>query len=374
MSNLNKFRSNLITAAQDITNADRLSNIQDSFELYDQHSFERAFPYINEYVIGIDESERRTEPFFDAGNIFNPITANGILIDGWTLGACLDEIDLGRDHNNTDEQQLCLANLITGKVLWDTIYWFHSEYKQARFDKYADDKLVQELLRHCCKLTSQNYSEFESVLPHEVYKERRIYSQYMLKDLAVFIRRVSHYANLGSSFGINYLPHPLRAEYVRRSGIAEKFNRGMIFDKLDSDRKKRYADIDMQLEHKIIRFNYPLLYSFINQNANTPREKLSVAFELYNDKDIIELRSYLAGIEGEVNSGRLSGLERTLRNIDELSAQIANDNFRNKAVGELSVAISPNLNALTADSNDSSKIANLNFISRLLDFERENFD
>jgi hypothetical protein len=85
------------------------------------------------------------------------------------------------------------------------------------------------------------------------------------------------------------------------------------------------------------------------------------------------LRAFLAGIEREVNVGNLNSLERLLFEISEVSAQISNDTLRNSNVGEMSVTLRPNLSEIEPKNFDGSKSANLNFISRLLDFKREHY-
>jgi hypothetical protein len=94
MSNLNGLKTNLITAAQGQTIADKITELRDAFALNDLRSFERALPYINEYIAGVledsDSGILRPEAGFSAASSI----PDCVIIDTWTIGTIFRKLQI----------------------------------------------------------------------------------------------------------------------------------------------------------------------------------------------------------------------------------------------------------------------------------------
>ena len=62
-------------------------------------------------------------------------------------------------------------------------------------------------------------------------------------------------------------------------------------------------------------FTAPVLYDYIIENAETPREQLEFALQLRESENVVEFRNSLQMMDELLNAGRLADFVRVMKTI-----------------------------------------------------------
>jgi len=72
---------------------------------------------------------------------------NTVMIDNWTLGFVFEELLSTQSRFGNDTiSKLCMANLLTGIVLWDKLYWSFDEYVGSYIETLPKNDIVDGFL------------------------------------------------------------------------------------------------------------------------------------------------------------------------------------------------------------------------------------
>ena len=329
---------------------------------------------------------------------------SSVLIDNWSLNAStlyLAQSNIS-DRYNQKNLSVCWQNFLTALVLWDKINFvleqpnsnasgtirYYTEILREKIFIPLPFKPSSEYLQegsHLFRYLYHDYShsvyetmanQFENCSHHSMLDERK--SMHMQNDGELsmdssyangWIQRTMDYLGVSNNFGISYLPHPARAEFLRHSAImALHLNRQMIIDKLDQDMLDFFKRTNALLRKKILKCEYPLIYDLIRRNASIPQDELKAALEIRNDKDVISFRQNLTELEDRVGQGDIALLHEYLSEINAMEERITKK-FKGptKLHGEFEISVTPSV-SIPFEVQKSNRKFNLAFLTRLVDF------
>jgi hypothetical protein len=160
-----------------------------------------------------------------------------VIIDAWTLHRAFHQLSVNENSIIcSDMEKLCMGNLLTGIILWDEIVWVSDKYTEYYFNRLNKTKSINQLTGLFNKRETYNFEKFNSILPDLEYRERSKMDIYLKDDMSKILRRSELYLKWSEDLGINYFPHPKRADYIIQQGIIEKrFKRNEILNIIDGN-------------------------------------------------------------------------------------------------------------------------------------------
>ena len=314
----------------------------------------------------------------------------GILLDNWTVGSYFLQL---LDHKNGYQAYspiLCKNNLLTGILLWDKIdIILHHTLPQSQIDKIRENGSIKRLLSVCNiienpglefeKYTSETFKapqwvKFESGSEGFYFEDEQSFLDFDEIYAPLLRKRAEIYLDISTKLGLNYFPHPQRADYLQRKNIFNMgFNRDMLIQHIDKSLLDYYNQVNEKYGHNLINCPYPVLYDYIRAKAKKDgtgslKDELEVALELRENKDIIDFRKSLNNIDDGFNNGNLLFVDTAFKQIEELSKAITNSHPKDAIMSQLTIGLSPSLSIPVRFPNIRKKIISLTFLTKLLDF------
>jgi len=183
--------------------------------------------------------------------------------------------------------------------------------------------------------------------------------------------RTFYYLITCSVLGVNYLPHPFRADFICEEKIYEN-DLKLLLNRIDLlkviDKKVlEYCDVvNKKFGRKQFTLNYPLLYDYIKKNSNSKFDELKVALSLREEKDVLQFRKEMSAIEDKIQTGDMQLAERVFDDVNECADSVINKYKVKRNLGELSLGLSPTITLPI--QLPYSKPLNLTFLTKLVDF------
>ena len=196
---------------------------------------------------------------------------------------------------------------------------------------------ILALMKNICQVI-RNPSIFDSIFDVSISKQ---------DSMKVLLKRTQFYLSRINIYGVNYMPHPLRAKYIKENDLTRKlFEKQMLLDLVDREVREYYDKINKDLHVDLLHCEYPILYDYIRKNSSCPDDELKAVFSLREKKDIKELRKSFDLLDHEYNSGNVEMVKMAIQMIKESSQEITNKYNKNKTLklGELRLGLTPTLN------------------------------
>jgi hypothetical protein len=287
-----------------------------------------------------------------------------VLIDEWTLRTVYDLLTGPAEIEDRYISKSCMAYFTTAIVLWDKLSYITAGDTP---DPVTDDLWIslKELLS-----SKDNIIESGSMssMLDLLFADLPNPTPYGWHPPDYALQRSKLYLEISKKWGINYLPHPFRAKYMKDNKlIGFDFDRIKLLENLDNSLKKYYAEINKIYGSGICYAKYPLLYDYIRRNCDNPADELNATLELRKNKDVIKFRKSLNNLDDMFNAGNLKGVYLVLKEMEELSETITKACTGAK-IPEMSIGLSGPSIKLPSIDFPRKKIIHMTFLTRLADF------
>jgi len=308
-----------------------------------------------------------------------------VLIDNWSLHSFSKLTDKERtsSYNIKQYDHICWQNILMAIVLWDEIKYLPMIAYAGAYSQYIDE----------LDATADNEKPFHGILSpllddesnpieikhinHEL-SHAALSLEYKNKNIDTTVRglfypnedvfsRTFFYLAHSSMRSTNYLPHPIRAEFINNQSLNVFYDRTVLMETIDAELSDYYRRLNELIHRKVFCCNYPIIYDYIRNNCNSLADELNAAFDLRNDVDIASFRSCLDTLDEKVNSGNIESLDFAIQQIKDLSSQITNKYKKSIDLGELSIGLSPTIKFPLQLTKKRKEIC-LTFLTRLIDF------
>jgi hypothetical protein len=302
-----------------------------------------------------------------------------VLCDNMTFDTAFISLATNTVYKNKSLNN-CLSLLFNAIILWDEI-----EFPEATsrvldlIHRNGNGAVVEELLKICRPVSYSGFTGFttddklvdeEGIVRHEKTKK------------GLLLARAKHYVELSGELGIDYLPHPKRADVIARNH--ERYEK----QNLRNEARRIIEETNERIHERLdYEFDYPLLHRYIKHAASrkTPLDELESALTLRDRKDVKAFRNGLRILDDAFrnDSGTLVAAKRQLdkyRGDVESSLNISADKTGKMTVsGTGSVrfnAVSPpEIGASVGFSKEfvlpspgKRKVLNMTFLTKLKDY------
>ncbi len=299
-----------------------------------------------------------------------------VLIDKWALSTCAVRLNYYREcraeedfaaylqnehqistypHLDTrarENADLCWQNFLTSLILWDNIYITHRPRMMIALSEISD---IQELIATVNKNSKgdQSIKRVENVdlLERTINPEKYValyedltemYPRGLNRDLLL---GGYYYLLRANALGYNYLPHPRRADIIRKSGFFDKqFDRTRYLEIIDAEVLNYMEELRKLARCQLKTISFPLLYYFISENSGGVEDELRVTMELRNNKNVKLFRKSINKIEEAYSSGNLLSLDASLQETRDICEAITREIYRKPHTFNVSLGISPSIN------------------------------
>lgn len=267
-------------------------------------------------------------------------------------------------------------------ILWDAIYSVprksYSTQAYSKADKKRKEKKDNELIKKI-KNSIHNlpfdyhYNELEELADY-IYDEE--------KDTSVLDKKskrieedVKFYLTMGEISNMNTLLSEERNEYIEKTGIANRiWTREEVLKYLDREVFEIYREVYAFMGKDIIRLQSPLLIDYICDNALTLQDAINIAFQLKENKDIIQFRYTMDSLDNAINSGNLLLLKEYQNTLSEIVEQFTRKEVKSKKI-DFRLTFTPSLTkpsisaafGIPMEYNEKRKI-NMNFLINLTQY------
>ena len=294
---------------------------------------------------------------------------SNILLDDWALHFTFRQILLNNKDDPKEEMtRMCMSNLSNGLVLWDRINRFPNHNVETHLSRLDKNDVVMQLSKLMDYVDLPEYHEFSTTLStREQYVQQLDTREHCPDDYTTLLERSKLYLDWSNKLGINYLPHPARAQHISENNLLGVFSRDMLFSVVDREVQRYYDEINKKLGRPVFNCYYPILYDYIRKNCDTLSDELSAALFIREDKDIMTLRQSLDKLDTLINSGNIQYLNIAINQIEDLSKTISNAYSKTTKLGEFTIGLSPSLKIPIA-LHKTKKILNMTFLTKLVDF------
>ena len=138
-------------------------------------------------------------------------------------------------------------------------------------------------------------------------------------------------------------------------------------EKMDAALKGYYEEINKMYGKNIFHTSYPVLYDYIRKNSDSLVDILYAAFELRENKDIINLRKSLDTLGDMFNAGNIKGIYIAFKQLEELSKTIANAH-KGATIAQLGIGLSGPSATFSPIKLSDKKVINMTFLTKLANF------
>jgi len=282
-----------------------------------------------------------------------------ILLDNWGLETFCRLVDKFPNQNINDfkeDEKECWDYIIMALVMWDDLFYLPSRYSINIHDIGAQ-KLKNEIASPLFNNTTDHISNVFSEESIQVFVDKGIWDKCITnKDISDFARYIYNsiykdssnesykiankhfienaehdarkYLFLSSFLGINYLPHPIRAQEIHKNNLVKelntnihKFSRLNMLKAVDKEVEAFYDKLNKDTETDF-ELSAPLLLNYIRKNANNLDEELKFALEIRNHNDVKLFRSEMDSLEESVYKGDKTQINKVIERIRDVSKQI----------------------------------------------------
>lgn len=303
-----------------------------------------------------------------------------VLLDNWGLSECVNknfrEKNFYGYYNSGNKyvEDICWQNFLTSIILWDDVYMNSSQ--NILRTPYSANTIFDDCLHSGTSMSTAAIYWLNTIFKNlsfvhtleESSETMRLSENHEINKLLETLKRTEfdkinsrhkallilgyRYVIEANELGYNYLPHPERAEFLRKSGVFNQgFNRKIYMDILDNEVKKYIEDVNKLCNNSLFKTNFPVLYKFISENTSSPREEFMYALELRNDKNVVKFRESVNEIEKSLNNGNILELKRSLDCTKEICDAITTDIYKQPLSFGVSLGLSPALNINLDDKN-----------------------
>lgn len=236
---------------------------------------------------------------------------NKIMVDNWFMKNVYEYIKF----NNTDYSPL-YYDLLMAIILWDEVYYPQNKYSNIWGN---DPSPLQNLLLPIIK------PEFE-------------YSGKVVDDIAL------KYLELSYNNECDYLPCPLRRDFLAKNYQYRSLNRMKIQNILDNEIEDYYNKTFAFFSDSFdFRIKMPVLVNFTLNNTPKDMESIDYALHLKNEGAVVNYRRYLKKMEDSIENQDWIELRFLLKHFgDTINDIIILDNNHISCVNT-SVAITPSV-------------------------------
>jgi len=288
----------------------------------------------------------------------------------------------GYEHQDTYNPG-CWQNILMSIVLWDDIrYILNADYGSIYY-RYTTEALKQfrgliKPLYYKGEMAVISDMDFELLRSLSDREFSCASLQLPIKKLPPGLNDRKKYMDLmdgtylyllhSSNCSVNYLPHPIRAQFIKdNDGLEELYSRDVLLQMVDREVLEFYNHVNDLIKRRIFRCSYPILYDYIRQNACSEDEELDAAFSIRSSRDVVQFRKALDELDKKVNSGDVAALSTALKQIQELAHQITAAYSKTTELGELSIGLSPTIN-IPLKISTKKKAIHMTFLSKLIEY------
>lgn len=311
-----------------------------------------------------------------------------VLIDNWTLESALLSLQTNGHIQDAGEMQRrdiqsCWHNFLISIVMWDRVgfipyYDFFSELLEDHIarDDHCDNESqkafevknikIPTSLNNIVVPAIRDSSDYDNhgirIINHDVVR-----ASWAIGSNPRLVRRTYEYLLRSSTLGVNYFPHPQRAQYIYDHHIVQSvYSRKVLLDKAGMELNLYYTELSNALNKQLPSFEYPVLYDYIRKNANSFEEQMAVAIELRDSKEVKDFRGTLDNLDKKYYDGDLQAVLTAIKQIEESANELFSPSSE-LAKGQLTLSFPPALN-IDFNWKRKRKPLSITFLTRLMDF------
>lgn len=275
-----------------------------------------------------------------------------LLIDNWNLEEIFSSISEMGSIELTDSYK----DLLSAVVLWDKIFCPNNEMSIAW--KRADSSLSRIVTP--IDDIGHLFEEEATKICYDIADKHR-YNDIVAKGAV-------RYQLLSNSLGLNYLPAPKRASFLKENNyLLNKMIRSKIHNIVDASVMSKFEELDRVLGDNVISFKMPLLVDYIIYNTNNGLSYLDCALQIKNTDRVKRYREYLSTIEQEISEGNWRKLYSFKSDVEELINDILKLDRKHIVTAGISIFPMPSIN-ISFDLPIKKKPVHLTFIRELVNF------
>lgn len=285
---------------------------------------------------------------------------NGVLIDNWNLQEIYYDIyDINNIHDiheiNNKNYSQPYKDLLSAIVLWENIFYPQNERSVVW---NPSNSILSKIM--------QPYDDSKHIFSEQAAK---IYHNICNCDEtnAIIGQGAIRYQLLSNSLGLNYLPAPKRADFLKKYNYSSSILRSQIENIVDSSVMNMFLQLNSLLGEEQISFKMPLLVDYIIYNTNNSSSHIDCAMELKKDNSVKRYRQYLSYVEKELEKGNWTELFSFKRDTEELINDILKLDNKHIFSTNVSLSIMPSI-CVEKEFNIKKPKLHLTFIKSLIDF------
>lgn len=267
-------------------------------------------------------------------------------------------------------------------ILWDAIYSVPRKSYSTQAYSITDQKRKENKENDFIKRVKNTiydlpfdfyYNELEELADY-IYDEE-CDTSVLDKESKRIEEDVKFYLTMGEISNMNTLLSEERTEYIENSGIANRiWTREDVLKYLDREVFEIYKEVYSFMGKDIIKLQSPLLIDYICDNALTLRDAINIAFQLKENKDIVQFRYIMDSWDNAINSGNLLLLKEYQNILSDIVEQFTRKEIKSKKI-DFRLTFTPSLTkpsisaafGIPMEYNEKRKI-NMNFLINLTQY------
>ena len=305
-----------------------------------------------------------------------------VIIDNLGLASCGFKLDcFEKKCNNCDGYfcnsslkskktiSLCWQNFITSIVLWDKVR-ANTCYGEPLFEYKSDPEFyISDILLAGHSISILEYKGMETLNKYlnneEVFQTNRLFDEESIsKDIYSELEKAWYtthknkhllyddelsfrgyiYALQANLLGSNYLPHPMRAQELKESGLfSYPLNANYFLDIIDKEVYDFIDALNRENNGEIRNIRFPLLYEFISRNANNPKEEIELALELRKQNSVKNFRKSIDEIDKSLEKGNYLEVKAATEQVKQVCADIENQIYKKQKGFILTLGFTPKI-------------------------------
>lgn len=304
-----------------------------------------------------------------------------ILSDNLTLNNILDECK--NPEREDYKNNYYIQKYLYAAILWDAIYNVPRKsvslqaYDRAdrRRQKNGENQLVKDIKSTIHNLPFDSYYNELEELADYIYDDQKMYSSYMDTESEKVREDVKFYLTMGEIWDMNTLLSEKRTKFMEQSGIIRKmWTREDVLKYLDHEVFEICEEVFAFWGKDVINIQSPLLIDYICGNASNLQDAINIAFQLKENKDIIQFRYTMNLLDNAINSGNVLLIKEYQDTLSEIVDHITRKDVKSKKI-DFRLTLTPSLTkpsisaafGIPIEYNDKRKI-NMNFLINLIQY------
>ena len=254
-----------------------------------------------------------------------------IILDNWTLVSSFPLLLKNTEYSPNSALKRSMSNLLMGIILWDEVRFTPNNHTNMQLKSLPTGKSIEKLKALCNPIDTINFGEF--VPATKYFNDDSDYLDWFTENQQSLFQRTKQYLDLSNHFNTGYFPHHDRAVYMEEHKLLEeRFNRYEILESIDKELINYYHELNNDSRFNLLRFTYPVLYNYISYQATSPLDELSIALELRERDDVVELRKSLNDLDIAIKKGDRPFILSAQKQLDELTEIIASSLPQNQVI------------------------------------------